>query len=315
VTGPVKETLGDLQSVEVRNFGNNSSLWSNSIILKKILSFFLCARGVGGGKRRVRSQRKNDLFSSSSSHSVLLASVWDRFVKESGREGAETPKGLTFFPSELFFLPRQLFFFATFFQFSRAGQKRILISGIIHYARACANEKTTFFAFFKQNTGIKETLYSRVEVCTGRGHVRGWAWFVPDYGRVHGGVRVGRDGRAVGARSWTALVFHGGSSSRRRYQRRRGSWDWRGYSIVRALGGHSLRCGGGVAILRRRRCVGVGNQRVRLSLRAIGNYFKQLQGSFEENSVRTFELGEENRIGWARFAHGDVAVVAESDGV
>jgi len=43
VTGPVKETLGDLQSVEVRNFGNNSSLWSNSIILKKILSFF-CAR-------------------------------------------------------------------------------------------------------------------------------------------------------------------------------------------------------------------------------------------------------------------------------
>jgi len=125
VTGPVKETLGDLQSVEVRNFGNNSSLWSNSIILKKILSFFLCARGVGGGKRRVRSQRKNDLFSSSSSHSVLLASVWDRFVKESGREGAETPKGLTFFPSELFFLPRQLFFFATFFQFSRAVQKRI----------------------------------------------------------------------------------------------------------------------------------------------------------------------------------------------
>jgi len=50
VTGPVKETLGDLQSVEVRNFGNNSSLWSNSIILKKILSFFLCARGVGGGR-------------------------------------------------------------------------------------------------------------------------------------------------------------------------------------------------------------------------------------------------------------------------
>jgi hypothetical protein len=51
VTGPVKETLGDLQSVEVRNFGNNSSLWSNSIIiLKKILSFFLCARGRGGGR-------------------------------------------------------------------------------------------------------------------------------------------------------------------------------------------------------------------------------------------------------------------------
>jgi len=149
VTGPVKETLGDLQSVEVRNFGNNSSLWSNSIIiLKKILSFFLCARGVGGGKRRVRSQRKNDLFSSSSSHSVLLASVWDRFVKESGREGAETPKGLTFFPSELFFLPRQLFFFATFFQFSRAVQKRILISGIIHYARACANEKNNILRIF-----------------------------------------------------------------------------------------------------------------------------------------------------------------------
>jgi len=91
---------------------------------KNSLFLFVRARGRGG-KRRVRSQRKNDLFSSSSSHSVLLASVWDRFVKESGREGAETPKGLTFFPSELFFLPRQLFFFATFFQFSRAVQKRI----------------------------------------------------------------------------------------------------------------------------------------------------------------------------------------------
>jgi hypothetical protein len=116
--------------------------------LKKILSFF-CARGVGGGRDAFVRRERTISF-------LLLLLIpfflrpFDRFVKESGREGAETPKGLTFFPSELFFLPRQLFFFATFFQ-SRAVQKRILISGIIHYARACANEKTTFFAFLKKH--------------------------------------------------------------------------------------------------------------------------------------------------------------------
>lgn len=125
-------------------------------------------------------------------------------------------------------------------------------------------------------TGIEETLDSGVEICAGDDHELGGVWRVPDDGRVHGGVRVRRGWRAVGAVSRTSFVFPGWCSGERC---RRGRWDfrdWRGRSRVFALVDLSRRRGGVVAIQRRRRGVDVGGQRVRVSLRAHDDYFKQL---------------------------------------
>merc|ERR1711970_232693 len=61
--------------------------------------------------------------------------------------------------------------------------------------------------------------------------------------------------------------------------------------------------------------LGVGDQRVRVSLRAYGDYVEQLRRGYVESSVLAYGCGQENRIGRTWFGHGDVAVVAESDGV
>ena len=84
-------------------------------------------------------------------------------------------------------------------------------------------------------TGIEETLDSGVEICAGDDHERGFIWRVPDDGRVHGGVRVRRGWRPVGAVSRTSFVFPGWCSGERCRRGRRDFRDWRGRSRVFAL--------------------------------------------------------------------------------
>ena len=164
-------------------------------------------------------------------------------------------------------------------------------------------------------TGIEETRGSREHVRPGDHHGLDGIWFVPDHGRLHGGVRVRRAGWAVGEFGRTVVVFNGRSSRERLRRCRRDARDWRGYSGVFALVDLSRRRGVVVAIHHRRSGIGVGDQRVRVSLRAYGDYVEQLRRGYVESSVLAYGCGQENRIGRTRFGHGDVAVVAESDGV
>ena len=168
---------------------------------------------------------------------------------------------------------------------------------------------------FEIDRGIEETRGSREHVRPGDHHGLDGIWFVPDHGRLHGGVRVRRAGWAVGEFGWTVVVFNGRSSRERLRRCRRDARDWRGYSGVFALVDLSRRRGVVVAIHHRRSGIGVGDQRVRVSLRAYGDYVEQLRRGYVESSVLAYGCGQENRIGRTRFGHGDVAVVAESDGV
>ena len=168
---------------------------------------------------------------------------------------------------------------------------------------------------FEIDRGIEETRGSREHVRPGDHHGLDGIWFVPDHGRLHGGVRVRRAGWAVGEFGRTVVVFNGRSSRERLRRCRRNARDWRGYSGVFALVNLSRRRGIDVAIHHRRSGIGVGDQRVRVSLRAYGDYVEQLRRGYVESSVLAYGCGQENRIGRTRFGHGDVAVVAESDGV
>ena len=97
VTGPVKETLGDLQSVEVRNFGNNSSLWSNSINFEKnSLFLFVRARGRGGEETRSFAEKEQSLFFFSfRSSCVRLGSLRER----EWSRGSRDPQRVNIFPA------------------------------------------------------------------------------------------------------------------------------------------------------------------------------------------------------------------------
>ena len=95
---------------------------------------------------------------------------------------------------------------------------------VLFVLRANANE-----------TGIEETRGSREHVRPGDHHGLDGIWFVPDHGRLHGGVRVRRAGWAVGEFGWTVVVFNGRSSRERLRRCRRDARDWRGYSGVFAL--------------------------------------------------------------------------------
>ena len=228
-------------------------------------------------------------------------------------------------------MPRQHFFsFLSFLSRKGGGGRSIFyfifilvffynVFAVTHQSRiyVCSFCSATANANANANeTGIEETRGSREHVRPGDHHGLDGIWFVPDHGRLHGGVRVRRAGWVLASLAGPLLFSTAGQVAS----------VSAGVAGMLGIGGdipaylHSLIFLVAAASLWQYTTagagIGVGDQRRRcVSLRAYGDYVEQLRRGYVESSVLAYGCGQENRIGRTRFGHGDVAVVAKSDGV